>query len=266
MKEKRPMKRTSCLFVCAGCALAVVAILGVAAGLRAEEKIILTPEPGPAPRINGARVFGVRPGSPFLFTIPATGERPMTFGVEGLPEGLMVDTATGRITGTLTAPGEYVVTFTAANGAGTAARAFKIVCGDTLALTPHMGWNSWYVWENHVTDVIMRAAAEAMVSSGMIDHGYQYVNIDDCWAIKPGSDDPTLRGEERDAQGMVNANGRFPDMKALTDYIHGKGLKAGIYTSPGPLTCAGHVGAWRHEEQDVRRFVEWGYDFLKYAR
>jgi alpha-galactosidase len=232
--------------------------------LAAESKVILTPKPGPAPRINGARVFGVRPGSPFLFTIPATGERPMTFGVEGLPEGLMLDTATGQITGALSARGEYVVTFTAANRLGTAERKFKIVCGDTLALTPHMGWNSWYVWENRVTDAIMRQAADAMVSSGMIDHGYQYVNIDDCWSVRPEADDPTLRGEPRDARGMINPNGRFPDMKAMTDYIHAKGLKAGIYTSPGPTTCAGYTAAWQHEEQDVARFVEWGFDFLKY--
>jgi alpha-galactosidase len=103
-----------------------------------------------------------------------------------------------------------------------------------------------------------------MVSSGMIDHGYQYVNIDDCWSVRPDAKDPSLLGEARDAKGMINSNGRFPDMKGLTGYIHGKGLKAGIYTSPGPYTCAGHVAAWQHEEQDVRRFVEWGYDFLKY--
>ena len=234
-----------------------IAVLGNSTGLAAEEKVILTPKPGPEPRINGARVFGVRPQSPFLFTIPATGERPMTFAVEGLPDGLTLDTATGQITGALAARGEYAVTFKATNRSGTIERGFKIVCGDTLALTPHMGWNSWYVWENHVTDGIMRAAADAMVSSGMIDHGYQYVNIDDCWSVKPGSNDPTLQGPERDARGMVNSNGRFPDMKALTDYIHAKGLKAGIYTSPGPLTCAGHVAAWQHEEQDVARFVEW---------
>ena len=229
-----------------------------------EPRLVLTPKPGPAPRINGARVFGVRPGSPFLFTIPATGERPMTFGVEGLPEGLVLDTATGQITGALAAPGTHAVTFTAANARGTASRDFRIVCGDTLALTPHMGWNSWYVWENRVTDAIMRAAADAMVASGMMDHGYQYVNIDDCWSVRPESDDPGRRGEPRDARGMVNANGHFPDMKAMTDYIHAKGLKAGIYTSPGPRTCAGYVAAAGHEELDVRRFVEWGFDFLKY--
>jgi alpha-galactosidase len=236
----------------------------VLAAARAEEAVILTPKPGPAPRINGARIFGVRPGSPFLFTIPATGERPMTFAVDGLPAGLAVDPASGQIMGRIDSRGEYVVTFRAANRLGTDSRKFRIVCGDNLALTPHMGWNSWYVWENHVTDKIMRDAADAMVASGMIDHGYQYVNIDDCWAVKPGSDDPTLRGQVRDARGMVNANKRFPDMKALTDYIHARGLKAGIYTSPGPTTCADHVGAWKHEELDVKRFVEWGFDFLKY--
>ena len=229
-----------------------------------EDALVLTPNAPPKPRINGAKVFGVRPGSPFLFTIPATGELPMTFTVHNLPPGLNVDPQTGHITGALSKAGQYRVTLRASNRLGRAEREFRIICGDTLALTPHMGWNSWYVWENHVTDKIIRQAADAMVSSGMINHGYMYVNIDDCWAVKPGAKDPTLGGTPRDAQGRVNANARFPDMKGLTDYIHAKGLKAGIYTSPGPLTCAGHVGAYEHEELDLRRFVEWGYDFLKY--
>jgi alpha-galactosidase len=229
-----------------------------------EEAVILTPKQSPKPRINGTSVFGVRPGSPFLFTIPATGDRPMTYVAEKLPKGLKLDPKTGQITGVISQKGEYTVTLRAANALGTARRDLKIVCGDTLALTPHMGWNSWYVWENHVTDRIMRDAADAMVSSGMINHGYMYVNIDDCWSVKPGSKDPALGGEPRDPQGKVNANQRFPDMKALTDYIHSKGLKAGIYTSPGPTTCAGHIGAYQHEELDVRRFIEWGFDFLKY--
>jgi alpha-galactosidase len=241
--------------------LAFAASISLAPG---QEAVILTPKPPATPRINGARIFGVRPGHPFLFTIPATGERPMTFGVDDLPAGLTVNPANGQITGRLDNPGQYTVGFRAANRLGTATRKFKIVCGDTLALTPHMGWNSWYVWESRVTDKIMREAADAMVASGMIDHGYQYVNIDDCWAVKPGADDPSLGGQPRDAQGKVNPNGRFPDMKALAGYIHSKGLKAGIYTSPGPLTCGGHVGAFEHEQLDVERFVEWGFDFLKY--
>jgi alpha-galactosidase len=233
-------------------------------GAPAEAAVALTPKPPRAPRINGARVFGVGPGHPFLFTIPATGDRPMRFAVRDLPSGLKVDADTGQITGRLGQAGEYPVTFQASNALGSAERRFKIVCGPTLALTPHMGWNSWYVWEGRVTDKVMRDAADAMVSSGLRDHGYQYVNIDDCWAVRPGNSDPTFGGEPRDAGGKVNANRRFPDMKGLTDYIHDRGLKAGIYTSPGPLTCAGCVGAYQHEELDVRRFAEWGFDFLKY--
>lgn len=236
------------------------AVLGAA-----EERIILTPKPGPEPRINGTKLFGCRPNTPFLFAVPATGDRPISYSAEGLPPGLAIDPDSGFITGSIKDLGDWTVTLRASNAKGAAERKLKIVCGlDTLALTPHMGWNSWYVWENHVTQDIMQAAAKAMVETGLKDHGYMYVNIDDCWAVRPDSKDPSLMGEARDKKGMINSNGRFPDMKGLTEFIHGLGLKAGIYTSPGPLTCAGHVGAYKHEEQDVRRFVEWGFDFLKY--
>lgn len=229
-----------------------------------EDQIILTPKVAPKPRINGARIFGVRPGSPFLFTIAATGNKPMKYSVEGLPEGLSCDQATGQISGIINKPGEYKTTFIVSNELGEAKRDFKIVCGDNLALTPHMGWNSWYIWENNVTDKIMREAADAMISTGLADHGYSYVNIDDCWSVKAVTKDSSLMGEPRDANGMINPNKRFPDMKALTDYIHAKGLKAGIYTSPGRLTCGGYVSALGYEEKDIARFTEWGYDFLKY--
>ena len=246
------------------CASVALWLLACVSALGAEEAVILTPKPGPAPRINGARVFGARPGSPFLFAVAATGERPLRFAAEGLPAGLRLDPATGRISGSVAVPGTHAVTLSATNRRGTARRPFKMVIGDALALSPHMGWNSWYVWENHVTDRIMRDAADAIVTSGLADHGYQYVNIDDCWAVKPGAREVDLQGIERDASGRVNANARFPDMKALTDHIHRLGLKAGLYTSPGPKTCAGHVGAYQHEEQDAGRFVLWGFDFLKY--
>jgi alpha-galactosidase len=250
------------LLIC-GCLVLPVCFNGSAQARHPpEEKIILTPKPGPRPRINGARIFGVRPGCPFLFTIPATGDRPMVFAVDNLPEGLRVDPATGQITGSLARRGEYLMMFKASNTRGTARREFKVVCGDTLALTPHMGWNSWYIWEANVTDPIIRAAADAMVNSGLINHGYAYVNIDDCWPLKPDPRD--TRELPRDAQGKVNSNKWFPDMSALTAYIHARGLKAGIYTSPGPITCGGHTGAYQHEEADVQRFVEWGFDFLKY--
>ena len=229
-----------------------------------EEAVILTPKPSPKPRINGAKVFGVRPGRPFLFTIAATGQRPMEFAAEGLPAGLSLDGNTGRISGSLPTPGEHVVTLRATNALGTAKGNFRIVVGDKLALTPSMGWNSWYCFLNRVTEKDVRAAADAMVATGMIDHGYSYVNIDDCWMVQPGSKDPLLGGEPRDAQGRLRPNRRFGDMKALTDYIHAKGLKAGIYISPGPRTCAGFEGSYQHESLDARTFAEWGFDFLKY--
>ena len=229
-----------------------------------EPRVILTPKPGPKPRINGAKIFGVRPGSPLLFTIPATGEKPLRYEIANLPAGLTLNPQSGQITGVLQKRGEYDMVFKVSNSQGAATRPFRIVCGDKLALTPHMGWNSWYVWETHVSDKIMRDAADAMVNTGMIDHGYMYVNIDDCWAVVPGSRDSVLGGEPRDAHGCIIPNKRFPDMKGLTDYIHSKGLKAGIYISPGPTTCAGYTGSYQNEEEDVKQFVEWGYDFLKY--
>lgn len=229
-----------------------------------ESGIILTPKPGPEPRINGARIFGVRPGSPFLFRIPATGEKPMKYQVLNLPEGLACDSLTGQITGTINNPGEYLTTFRVSNRLGKSEKSFKIACGNTLALTPHMGWNSWYVWENHITDSIMRASADAMVTTGLIEHGYSYINIDDCWAVNADSKDPALSGEPYDKDGFINSNARFPGMASMTAYIHSLGLKAGIYTSPGPQTCAGFTGAWQHEEKAVERFVDWGFDFLKY--
>jgi alpha-galactosidase len=230
-----------------------------------EKKVILTPKPGPEPRINGSKVYGCRPGRPFIYRIPCTGKRPISFGAESLPETLKLNATTGTITGT--APqdfGEYTVTFKATNGHGSTQRLFKIIVGDTLALTPPMGWNSWYIHYSRVTEQHMRRAAKAMIDSGMADFGYQYVNIDDCWMVKPDSEDPMIGGQARDAEGAIKSNRNFPDMKALADYIHSKGLKAGLYTSPGPLTCQQYMGTYQHEEVDAKKFADWDFDFLKY--
>jgi len=181
-----------------------------------------------------------------------------------LPDGLKLDPQTGIVSGTAPARGEYGVVFTAGNAQGKAQRSFKIVSGDLLALTPPMGWNHWYAHYDRVTDKLMREAADVMITSGMADVGYQYVNIDDCWMNAPKHRDPLRVGPLRDAQGNIIPNKCFPDMKGLTEYIHAKGLKAGIYTSPGPLTCGGFAGTYQHEEQDARQFAEWGFDFLKY--
>ncbi|MGC8640254.1 MAG: NPCBM/NEW2 domain-containing protein [Isosphaeraceae bacterium] len=229
-----------------------------------ESAVILTPQPSPRPRLNGAKVVGVRPGSPFLFTIAATGQKPMTYQAEGLPEGLRLDTATGIITGSLDAKGEHRVKVSASNSLGQASRDLRIVVGDRLALTPPLGWNSWNCFASAVTEKNVRDAADAFVKAGLRDHGWTYINIDDFWMPRNQDRDPTLHGPERDANGKINANPRFPNMKHLTDYIHSLGLKAGLYSSPGPRTCGGCVASYKHEREDAERFAEWGFDYLKY--
>jgi alpha-galactosidase len=121
-----------------------------------------------------------------------------------------------------------------------------------LAKTPPMGWNSWNHFAETVDDRIVRETADAMAKNGMAAAGYGYVNIDDTWE------------EGRDAQGNIVANGKFPDMKALADYVHSRGLKLGIYSSPGYLTCGGYEGSYGHEEQDAKTYASWGIDYLKY--
>ena len=119
---------------------------------------------------------------------------------------------------------------------------FRIVVGNQLALTPPMGWNSWYIHYDRVTEATMRNAADQMISTGMADYGYQYVNIDDCWMVKPGAKEADLGGPVRDAEGRLLPNKRFPDIKGMVDYIHAQGLKAGTYISPGPDDVRGFRG------------------------
>jgi alpha-galactosidase len=229
-----------------------------------EAPVVLTPKAPATPRINGARVFGVRPGSPFLFTITATGERPMTFSADGLPSGLALDAQSGRITGKLEQAGEHFVTLRAKNAIGQAERRLKIVCGAQIGLTPAMGWNSWNCFAGSVTAEMIKAATDAMVKSGLANHGWTYINIDDFWQVHRDSKDTTLQGPQRDSEGRILPNPRFPNMKELADYVHDKGLKIGIYSSPGPWTCGGCVGSFDHEPQDARQYAEWGFDYLKY--
>ena len=127
-----------------------------------------------------------------------------------------------------------------------------VVKDNGLVRTPPMGWNSWNFFHDKIDDAIVRQIADALVASGMRDAGYVYINIDDTWE---GS---------RDSSGRIQANKKFPDMKALADYVHSKGLKLGIYSSPGPKTCAGYEGSYGHEEQDAKTFAGWGIDYLKY--
>jgi len=229
-----------------------------------EDAVILTPPSSPQPRINSARVMGVRPGHELLYTIAATGDRPMTFAADNLPPGIQLNPQTGRITGTLNQKDDYVVTLHAKNALGEATRSLKIVCGSQIGLTPAMGWNSWNCFASAVTADKVKAAADAMVSSGLINHGWTYINIDDYWEVNRDSKDPTLQGPQRDASGHIIPNPRFPDMKALADYVHAKGLHIGLYSSPGPWTCGGCVASWQHEDQDAQSYAQWGFDYLKY--
>jgi alpha-galactosidase len=254
--------------------------------LPANEKYILTPavrhaaqKESPRPRINCAKVFGVRPGNPFLFNVAATGTRPITFEAQGLPDGLTLDGQTGRITGKIGNPGTYTVTLKATNSLGSNRRKLKIIVGEQIALTPPMGWNSWNCWSGNVSEKNVRDSAKAMVDSGLMNHGWTYINIDDGWQGK--------RGGEFNA---IQPNEKFPDIKGLCDYVHSLGLKIGIYSTPWVTSYTGYVGGssdnrdghwgkidgyknfiknhrhgkYKFEPNDAKQWAQWGFDYLKY--
>ena len=164
------------------------------------------------------------------------------------------------MTVTIVRPGQNPQTLNVRPGSATAGDppprveppALHRVPDNGLARTPPMGWNSWNHFRGRVDDGTVRSIADALVTSGMKAAGYVYVNIDDTWEAA------------RDSSGRILTNRKFPDMKALADYVHGKGLKLGIYSSPGPFTCAGYEGSYGHEEQDARTYAAWGIDYLKY--
>jgi alpha-galactosidase len=215
-------------------------------------RLTILPE-DPHPAIHGARITGATPGYPFLYRIAATGTGPLTFAAKGLPDGLTLDPQTGIISGALKSAGTTRVQLTVSGALGHASRELTIVGGDhKLALTPPMGWNSWNVWAGNVTEENVKAAADSMIKSGLAAHGYQYVNIDDTWEAK------------RNDAGEIQTNSKFPDMKGLADYVHAQGLKVGIYSSPGPTTCAGYPASYQHEDQDAKSYADWGFDYLKY--
>src|SRR5688572_727185 len=240
-------------------------------------KYILTPKPPADPRINGPKIYGQRPGRPILYTVPATGDRPMTFSADGLPEGLKLDEKTGRISGSVKSAGEHQVTLKAKNAKGEATKPFKIVIGDTIGLTPPLGWNSWNSWAEDVDQEKVFASAKAMVDKGLINHGWTYINIDDAWQKERGGE---FKG--------IQPNEKFPDMKGLADQIHNMGLKIGIYSTPWMTSYAGFVGGSSDDpdgkwdvktmegrdfrkdgkilfaENDAKQWAAWGIDYLKY--
>jgi alpha-galactosidase len=258
-------------------AVAFLIATPVPSALADPSRVILTPKPKPEPRINGARAVGVRPGSPFLFLIPATGERPMAFAAENLPAGLTLDAASGRITGSLKERGTNVVTVRATNARGSAERKLRIVVGDDIALTPPMGCNTYGGWGPFVTEKSIRDGAEALMKSGLNQHGYSYVNIDDGWQGKRG--------------GKFNAiqpNEKFGDLHSLCEHLHSLGLHAGIYSTPWtssyegfiggssdndagdwtrpnpPRSGIGKYGRYTFETNDAAQIAAWGFDYFKY--
>ena len=245
--------------------------------------VILTPKPVPTPRLNGPKIFGVRPGSPFLYSIPATGDRPMRFAADGLPAGLVLDAATGRLTGTLPQPGEYSVTLRATNALGTAEKPFRIVVGEEIGLTPAMGWNSYNCFGERVTQDLALRAARQFIALGLDRHGWTYINLDDGWQGARGGPSNALQADPE----------RFPDIKAMVAAIHALGLKAGLYHSPWTVTYGTRpggsaenpagtwdpatdlkvkhnrkllpyaIGRYRFSYPDARQFADWGFDYLK---
>jgi hypothetical protein len=214
---------------------------------------ILTP-PAPAePRYNGPLVFGVRPGSPVIFRLAFSGDKPMKYAVEGLPEGVSLDPDKGVLSGSVRQAGDYPLVFIARNAKGETRAEFTLKVGAKIALTPPMGWNSWNCWGLSVSQEKVMSSAAALINRGLADYGYSYINVDDAW-----------EAEERAPDGRIVTNEKFPDMKGLGDWLHGNGLKLGIYSSPGDRTCGGYLGTLDHERQDAETWNEWGVDYLKY--
>ncbi len=271
--------------LCACCAVSIPTLSAEPpAAMTPAAREIRTPKPSPAPRINAAPVFGVRPGHPFLYRIPATGERPIAFSADGLPAGLSLDAHTGQITGVLPQPAEYRVTLHARNARGAASKPFHIVVGDTIALTPPMGWNSWNHYAGRITGALVLENAKAMAESGLIDHGWTYINIDDTWQGQRGAEFHAIQGNEK-----------FPDLKGLCDAVHALGLKVGIYSTPWVQSYAGYtggsamnaegtfekytgpkagkmnkkilpwaIGTHSFAQNDAKQWAAWGIDYLKY--
>lgn len=217
-----------------------------------KEPYILTPKAPDTPQINNPSVYGATTGAEFIWSVMATGKRPMSYSAQGLPEGVEIDESTGVIHGTAKAKGDYKVILSATNSLGADSREVTIKIGDRISLTPVLGWSSWNCWRFDASDGIMRRTADIMHDK-LHDYGWTYVIVDDGW-----------EASERTPDGILNGNANWPDMKALTDYIHSKGMKFGLYSSPGPTTCGDFPASYKHEYTDARTWADWGVDYLKH--
>ncbi|MBR4534183.1 MAG: putative Ig domain-containing protein [Bacteroidaceae bacterium] len=215
-------------------------------------KYLLTPPAPATPRFNTPAVFGVRPGSPVVFRFGVSGEKPIRITSSNLPAGLTL-TEEGVLSGSIQRPGDLTFTVTAENAKGREQQQFTLKVGSQIALTPPMGWNSWNCWALSVSQEKVMSSAQALIDKGLADYGYCYMNIDDGW-----------EAPERNPDGTIAVNEKFPSMKALGDWLHERGLKFGIYSSPGDYTCGGYLGSIDHEQQDAESYNSWGIDYLKY--
>ena len=216
-------------------------------------KYALTPAAPATPRFNGAPMWGVRPGSPVIYRFPVSGEKPMKFTCNNLPDGLQL-TENGVLSGKIDKPAILSFTVTAENAQGKASQDFTLKVGDNMiGQTPPMGWNSWNCWGLTVTQEQVMASTQALIDKGLADYGYSYINIDDGW-----------EASERNPDGTLDANEKFPSMKGLIDWLHERGLKFGIYSAPGATTCGGYLGSLGYEKKDAEVWNQWGVDYLKY--
>ena len=204
------------------------------------------------PEIHGPMVVGCSAGKPFLFRIPATCSAALRFSAQGLPRGLTIDPHTGFISGQVEKAARSRVVLKASASNGSTQRVLIIDSRGTLALTPPMGWNSWNVWGTKVTADHVRDAARMFLKSGLANYGYRYINVDDAWEA------------DRNSAGDIQPNEKFVDMQKLAADIHKDGLQFGVYSSPGPKTCAGYTASYQHEQQDADSYASWGVDYLKY--
>jgi len=204
------------------------------------------------PELHNALLFGCSPKVPFEYRIPCSGAGVLHFSAKNLPNGLFLNPKTGIITGVIHNKIIQESELFVQSKFGTDHRIMTINSHGLLCLTPPMGWNSWNVWAGAVDGQKMRDAATELRKSRLADFGYNFVNIDDTWE------------GNRDSNGNITTNKKFGDMKSLADSIHSMGLKLGIYSGPGPTTCAGYPASYQHEQQDANTYAKWGIDYLKY--
>jgi alpha-galactosidase len=245
---------------------------------------ILTPKSGSAAHINSPCLFGVRPGHPVLFTVDASGERPMRFTAVSLPAGLKLNARTGMVAGVLHDRGIFRVTLHATNATGMASQRFKIVVGSSIALTPPMGWNPYNAFSNNFDEKLIMRQSRDLVRLGLNDYGWTYICIDDGW-----------QGKRTGPDHAMEPNKRFDDMAGMIKHIHAMGLKFGIYSTPWVTSYAQYpggsadnpqglwhkpkhpehgytngryfpwiVGRYSFDNADARQWAAWGVDYLKY--